>query len=72
MQLHKMVEKTVIKREHKMVDHDRHRDNYTKAQSKPNRTAEDDRKLIKVTTRNLFSLFVTCHEILILCQYFWD
>ena len=48
MQLHKMVGKTVINREHKMVDYDRHRDNLNKAQNKPNRTPEDDRKLMKV------------------------
>ena len=49
MQLHKMVGKTIVKREHKMVDYDRHRDNFLKAQAKPNRTAEDDQKLMKVT-----------------------
>jgi len=50
MTLHKMIAKTLIKREHKMVDYDRHRDNYMKVYNKPNRSQEDDRKMIKVNS----------------------
>ncbi len=47
--LHKRVEKTMTKRDHKRIDYDRHLDSLKKSKEKQNtKDRDDERKIVKV------------------------
>jgi amphiphysin len=46
--LHKLVRKTIVKRDHKKIDYDRHRESLKKLKEKATRDAADERKINQV------------------------
>lgn len=50
LEIVKIMRKTVVKRDHKQLDYDRHRNNLKKLQDKKEKTAKDERAIFKAET----------------------